>query len=482
MVAFGFVPSFFFAGSTQPYCYLDFYRPQGVKITHTSEDLHDIEQFVLKQDHVVAVSTFVGQSPLRYMLPLDVKDPNGAYGQLLIKTDDYRSLDGLMEKLGRYIRENYPDSESNIMKFQNGPPLAYRIELQFRGPDKKVLRELADKAKTIMRRFPTKDVRDDWRNRVSVLRPEISETAARKAGITRDAVAKILQMNFGGMPVGYFREEEDLIPMIVRAPESLHDDYTDARKIQIWSPVAGRSIPLEQVVRNWDNTKWEDGLIKRRYRMREIEAQCNQKSGLASTLLAQMMPVMEEELLDDLPPGYTYEWDGEYKSSNEGKEPLAIMFPICMFAMFVTLICLFNSVRIPVVIFLCLPLIIIGVAFGLLLSGIPFGFMSILGFLGLSGMLIKNAIVLIDEIELDRRKGEPPYQAVLDAAVSRVRPVVMASGTTVLGMLPLLWDPFFNGMGATVASGLIGSTALVLLVLPLFYILIFRIKPDKKYL
>ena len=297
MVAFSFVPSFFFAGSTQPYCYVDFYRPQGVKITNTSEDLANIEQFVLKQDHVAAVSTYVGQTSLRYMLPIDVKDPNSAYGQILIKMDNYQYLDELMEKLGRYIRENYPDSESNIMKFQNGPPLAYRIELQFRGPDKEVLRELADKAKTIMRRFPTKDVRDDWRNRVPVLRPEISETAARKAGITRDYVAKTLQMNFGGMPVGYYREEEDLIPMIVRAPKSLHDNYADARKIQVWSPVAGRSIPLEQVITNWDRTEWEDSLIKRRYRMREIEAQCNPKTGLASTLLNQMMPVMEEELL-----------------------------------------------------------------------------------------------------------------------------------------------------------------------------------------
>jgi multidrug efflux pump subunit AcrB len=181
----------------------------------------------------------------------------------------------------------------------------------------------------------------------------------------------------------------------------------------------------------------------------------------------------------ELPPGYSLDWGGELEASAKGTEPLQVMFPICLGGMFLILILLFNQIRQPLIIFLCLPLISIGVTAGLLLTGLPFGFMSILGYLGLSGMLIKNAIVLIEEIDLNEGKGQDSYNAVLDAGVSRLRPVTMASGTTVLGMAPLMWDPFYQGMAATVAGGLIGSTVLALLVVPLFYVLFFRIRPHK---
>jgi multidrug efflux pump subunit AcrB len=179
----------------------------------------------------------------------------------------------------------------------------------------------------------------------------------------------------------------------------------------------------------------------------------------------------------DLPEGYTLEWGGEYEESNEGKEPLAVMFPFCLLGMFVLLIMQFNAIRQPVIIFLCVPLSIIGVTAGLLVTNLAFGFMAILGFLGLSGMLIKNAIILIDQIEIDRKTQENPYHAILSAAVSRLRPVVLASGTTVLGMTPLIWDPFYASMAATIAGGLIIGTALTLIVEPLFYMLFFRITP-----
>lgn len=479
-IAFQNVPSSFFPGSTQPHMLVEYWRPQGTHIDETNRDLAQIEQFIMDQEGVVNASGYVGQSTLRFLLSYDAKDPNSGFGQILVTAEDYQQLAGLREKVNAYISDNFHDAEWQIQRFQNGPPLNYKIEAKFRGPDRAVLRDLSEQTQEIMRRFPTRDVRDNWRNQVSVLRPSLSEQISRQTGISRQDVSNALQMNYGGIPVGAFREDEDQIPLIVRSPGSLHDTYTDARRIQLWSPALNRSVPLEQVVDDWDSQSTiEDSLIRRRYRVREITAQCNPRSGLASVLFADLKPVVEREVT--LPPGYTLEWGGEYEASNDAQEPLAFMFPICLAGMFIILICLFNSIRNPIVIFLCLPLIVVGVAFGLLLLQLPFGFMAILGFLGLSGMLIKNAIVLIDEIELDRAAGEPPYQAVLDAGVSRLRPVVMAAGTTVLGMIPLLWDPFFNVMAATVGSGLIGSTALTLTVVPLFYILIFWIKPDDKY-
>jgi multidrug efflux pump subunit AcrB len=475
VIGFGYVPNFFFPGSDQPLFTVDFLRPEGVHITRTSDDLRKIEAYLNEQEHVHSVATFVGQGGLRFLLSYSPEDPNPSYGQLLVTVDDATYRDAIMEDLNAFIAREYEDAEWKIKPFMNGPAYDYDIEARFRGPDEKVLHDLADQAQEIMRRFSTKNVRDNWRNRVCVLRPDFSESVARQTGLTRNDLAHVLRMSFGGQTVGVYREKDDLLPIIVRSPQEQHDRYTDASKIHAWSEVHNRAVPLDVIVADWTaNSVWKDPIIERWQRQREIKAQCDPREGLASPVLAELRPFVEEI---ELPPGYSLAWGGEEEESAKGTEPLAVAFPVCLFAMFLILIVMFNALRQPLIIFLCLPLISVGVTASLLITGLPFGFMSILGFLGLSGMLIKNAIVLIDEIEQNRSNDVAPYQAVLDAAVSRLRPVAMASGTTVLGMTPLLWDPFYQGLAATVAGGLIGSTILVLLVVPLFYVLFFRIKP-----
>ena len=476
VIAFQHIPSFFFADSTMPMFFLDYYRPEGTHIAKTSADMKKIEDYVEDIDGVKSVTTFVGQSALRFFLSYDNKDPNTSFGHLVVEADDYRKIPEIIDNLQDYLGQNFHDAEYRFMKVANGPPITYGVEARFRGSDRKVLRQLADEACAIMSKYPVEVSRNNWRNQVPVFRPVIAEAASRRTGIGRQDVSRALQGTFGGSAVGVYREGEDLIPIIVRAPADQHDTFADARAIQVWSPALGKPIPLEHVISDWTNTQWEDPIIHRRHRVREITAQCHPRAGLPSVLLEQVRPEIEAM---QLPPGYTLEWGGEYYKSNEAQEPLAMMFPICLFGMFIVLICLFDSVREPVIIFLCLPLIIVGVAFGLLILNMPFGFMAILGLLGLSGMLIKNAIVLIDEIEVNKHKGAEPYDAVMDAAVSRLRPVVMASGTTVLGMTPLIWDPFYKVMAATISSGLIGSTVLTLVVVPVFYKLFYRIKPHK---
>ena len=477
VIAFQFVPSFFFAGSTQPRFTVDLRRPEGIHISKTSESLRKIEARLHEDAAVDSVTTFIGQGSLRFLLPYAPQDPSPSYGQLLVTVKDLKDRAAVIERISAFIAKNFEDAEWRIEPFKNGPAYDAEIEARFRGPDKNVLRDLANQAKTVMRRFDTEDVRDTWRNRVCVLRPEFTESVARQTGLTRSDLASVLRMNFGGERVGIYREEDDLLPIVVRSPKEQHDKYTDARQIHAWSEAHGKPVPLDVIISDWTkHSIWEDPIIKRRHRRREIIVQCDPRVGLASSLLMKMKPRIEEI---PLPFGYTLDWGGEFEESEKGKGPLAAMFPICMFGMFLILVMMFNGIRQPLVVFLCLPLISVGVTAGLLLTGIPFGFMAILGFLGLSGMLIKNAIVLIDEIELNRSSGIEPYQAVLDAAVSRLRPVSLASGTTVLGMAPLLWDPFYQGLAATVAGGLIGSTVLVLLVVPLFYVLIYRIQPKK---
>ena len=476
-IGFSFVPSFFFPESSQPLFTVRLFRPQGTHVLRTSDSMKRIETYLASESNVKSVATFVGQGALRFILTYNPEDPNASFGELVVTVDDAANLPGVMDRVKAFLAEQFDDAEWVVDRWKDGPAYVYAIEPRFRGPDADVLRDLADQAKTIMRGEPCAIVRDNWRNRVSVLRPDFLESAARKTGLSRNDLAQALQMQFGGQQVGVYREGNDLLPLMLRSPEGTEANYSAARQVHAWSQTHGEAVPLDTIVSDWTtHAAWQDPLINRRHRQREISAQCNPAAGLASPLLNRMKPKFEAI---ELPPGYSLDWGGELEASAKGTEPLQVMFPICLGGMFLILILLFNQIRQPLIIFLCLPLISIGVTAGLLLTGLPFGFMSILGYLGLSGMLIKNAIVLIEEIDLNEGKGQDSYNAVLDAGVSRLRPVTMASGTTVLGMAPLMWDPFYQGMAATVAGGLIGSTVLALLVVPLFYVLFFRIRPHR---
>ncbi len=262
-----------------------------------------------------------------------------------------------------------------------------------------------------------------------------------------------------------------------RSPEKDRASIDNLANMQIWSSLQNSFVPLRQVTGSIVPTR-EDALVKRRDRQRTITVQCNPKSGLPAEYHATIRDQIENI---KLPIGYSLEWGGEFESSAESQAPLAQVFPICILGMFLIVVWLFDSFRRPLIIFMTVPLSLIGVTAGLLLAGLPFGFMSILGFLGLTGMLIKNAIVLIDQIEQDLKLGVEPYKAVLDSSVSRMRPVLMASGTTILGMAPLLFDAFYAAMAATIMSGLFAATFLTLVIVPVMYSLVYKIKAEKQY-
>lgn len=471
-IGFGLVPNSFFPESSQPMFTVNFFRPQGTHIEETSDSVRKIEAFLESEKSVRRVSTFIGQGALRFILTYTPEDINSSYGNLIVFTDDQESMLDVMRRLEAHLKTEFADAEWTIERWKDGPPLKYGVEARFRGPDSTVLRGLGEQAKTILRKADPAMVRDNWRNKTRVFRPEFSEIAARQVGLTRAELASTLQANFGGQTVGVFREGTELLPMIVRT-SAAQNDYSSSKEIYARSSTTGQSVALDSIVSNWSNNDWIDPLLHRRDRQLELTVQANPRTGLPSVMLGKVKDDIEAI---ELPPGYELEWAGELKASADGQAPLAKMFPICLGGMFITLVLLYNGFRQPLIIFLCLPMISIGVTVILLLTGLPFGFMSILGFLGLSGMMIKNAIVLIDEIEFNKALGIAPYTSVLDATVSRLRPVILASGTTVLGMIPLIWDQFYKGMAATVAGGLIGSTILILLVIPLFYVLFFRIK------
>ena len=473
MAGFSRVPQAFFPASTQKYFYVNYWKPEGTHIRHTNQDLKRIEAFVRGLDGVANVTTFVGEGAMRFILTYDYQTPNSSYGQLLVEVTDHHLITGLMKEVETFLNRNFPDAEPFAQRIVSGPAVTYGVEAQFRGPDIAVLQQLADQAVKIMRSTPgARDIRTDWRQPVRVIRPVFSEPQARGTGVTRSDLSQALQWNFQGLVTGVYREEDELIPIITRPPEKERRSVDNLANVQVWAALRQAFVPIGQMVTNVKQV-WEWPIIKRQDQQRAIKAQCNPAEGNADALRLAMKSPMEAI---ELPPGYTMTWEGEFSESNEARGPLKQIFPLCLLGMFISVVWLFNSIRRPLIIFLTVPLALIGVVAGLLLVGLPFGFMSILGFLGLSGMLIKNAIVLVEQIELFLRAGMAPFQAILNASVTRLRPVFMASGTTILGMAPLVTDPMFSGMAVTIMGGLLVSTVLTLIIVPVFYSIAHNIK------
>ena len=478
VLAFGFVPPGFMPDSARPQFVVDLYLPQGTDIDATASVVAAAERKVRAQAGVSHVTSFIGQGGLRFMLTYSPEDPNPAYGQLLVDVDRFDDIAGLIERLQPELQQAFPTADVKVWKFMLGRGGGKKIEAAFRGPDPDVLRRLADEAKAIMASDPEAlAIQDDWRQQVPVVRPRFSVEAAQRAGVLPSEIAGALDRSFSGQHIGVYREREKLIPIIARAPLAEREGVEDLRNVQVYSQAAGRFVPVGQFVEKVD-TRWENAIIRREDRFPMIKAQADPPAGaLSAPLFERLRPKIEAI---KLPPGYALEWHGEHKAATEANEGLAAAAPFGLAAMVLAVIVMFNALRQAAVIWLTVPLAVVGVAVGLLVFQAPFEFMAILGVLSLTGMLIKNAIVLVDQIDVEIREGKPRYQAVQDAAVSRARPVFLGAATTVLGVAPLLVDPFFRSMAVTIMFGLIFATALTLVVVPLLYAVFFGIRTTEQ--
>jgi len=468
---FGTVEQSFFPGSTRPQFMVDVWQPQGTHIDTTEAQVKEIEAYILEQEGVTHVTSLVGQGGLRFLLTYAPEQKNSAYAQLLVDVDDYRAIEALAPQIEAELTERYPDTLTYASLFQLGPGSTGKIQARFSGPDPNVLRNLANQALAILRADPySKSLRTDWRQRVKFVRPVLAEQQANISGITPPMVANAIREGFQGVRAGVYREDDLLLPIIVRAAEERRDDIASISNLQVWSPAANAMIPLRQVVASF-NTEFEDELIHRRNRKRTIIAYADPSDGQASELFARVRPQIEAI---ELPQGYELEWGGEYEDSGKANAALAATIPVFLILMVLITIALFNSLRQPLVIWLCVPLAVIGVTAGLLSTGQPFGFMALLGFLSLIGMLIKNAIVLIDQINFELGDGKELLSAIIDSGASRLRPVAMAASTTALGMIPLLLDAFFASMAVTIIGGLLFASVLTMIVVPVFYAIFYR--------
>ncbi len=351
-----------------------------------------------------------------------------------------------------------------------------KIEVAFKGPEPAVLRQLAEQAKAIMADDPGAiAIQDDWREKTPVLRPVVNEVAARRAGVDITQISQALNRTFTGERVGVYREKDKLIPIIARAPAGERSLAQDIENVQVYSPTAQKYLPMSQLVSDVQ-VEWSDAILRRVDRFPTIKAQADPLPGEQSNPLFDRLKPKVEAI--ELPPGYSLEWHGEYKDSNESNEGLAISAPYGFTAMILAVVLMFNALRQPLVIWLTAPLAIIGVTVGLVIFQVPFEFMAILGCLSLVGMLVKNSIVLVDQADAEIAEGKPGFIAVIDAAVSRARPVFLGALTTILGVAPLLWDPFFKSMAVVIMFGLAFATVLTLVVVPLLYVVLFRISAE----
>ena len=469
-----YIPPGFMPESQRAQFVVDVYLPQGSDIKRTEETIAAIEQDVKQKAGITNTTSFVGGGGLRFMLTYSPEARNPSYGQLLIDINDYKNIAPLLVELQTELDEKYTDASIKVWKFMLGRGGGKKIEAGFKGPDSQVLRQLAEQAKAIMlndRQLIA--VQDDWRQQVPVLRPQFSEEKAQQFGLTIQEINTAIAQTLSGRNVGVYREGNDLIPIVARSPEAERNHQRAIENTEVFSPVTGGFISVSQLIES-SNLVWEDAILRRIDRMPTILVQADPAPGI---LTADAFKQVREKIeAIDLPSGYQLIWYGEYKASKDANEGLVISAPYGFAAMILSVIFMFNALRQPLVIWLTAPLAIIGVSIGLVIFQTPFEFMAILGFLSLIGMMVKNAIVLVDQADVEVSNGKHPYNAIIDASLSRARPVLLGALTTILGVAPLLIDPFFKSMAVTIMFGLLFATILTLVVIPLFYAMFFRIK------
>lgn len=470
--SFKYIPKVFVPALDKQYFTVDMWLPEGTAIEETDRMAGDIADYIRGHEETEMVSSYIGRTPPRYYLSNISFGPQSNYAQLLVKCKSSKESRTLNALLQDSIRLKYPEPLIKVNKFELIPLTEAMIEARFLGPDPAVLDSLTGVAIEIMRRNPkVADARNEWGNMTMVIRPVYDPVKAGVLGITKAQMMESVKSISDGTRVGVYRDGEKKVPVLLKS-EGV--DITDVRSLGNFSAWNGEhSAPLSQVTERIESV-WEWSQIRTYNRQLSMAAMCGVKPG--HTMAEVHGEIREEIEAMELPEGYTFFWDSQYKDQGEAMLAIGKFFPLAFLVLVVILVALFGNFRDPVIILCVLPLSIIGVAIGMLLTGFDFGFFPIAGWLGLLGMVIKNVIVLLDEIDVQRREGVVPYTAVIESTVSRTRPVLMAATTTILGMVPLLFDIAFGGMAATIIFGLTFATLLTLFVTPALYAMFYKIK------
>ena len=489
---------------------VEYYLPQQSSPDRVKHDLLEMSDLLLQNPAVERVAASMGSAPAHYCLVRPMSSGGDCYGELMVDCKDYATVVEQIPGIRRQLRQLYPDAYIRIRKYNFSIATTHTVEVEFTGPDPAVLRDLSRQAEDIMRRCQYVDaysVQNNWKPRGKALVAEYSREDALRSGIERSDVANALLAATDGMSVGVINDNERMVPinLMVRNADGSHIDKLD--DIPVWSMMnirfgedevkellaAGGNaasklqdelfscVPLSNVTKGI-SLGWEEEMVQRINGIRAIEAECDPNPDLADATPAKVVESIKEEIeAIPLPDGYTCRWSGELDLQTDATANVLRYLPLTFFAILGILLLLFNSWRKVILIIICFPFVFCGITPALLASGTPFTFMAIIGMMGLIGMMVKNAIVLVDEINrLQVEEHVHPYHAVVEATVSRVRPVIMASLTTIVGMIPLVGDPMYGSMAVTIMGGLTVGTIITLILLPLFYTALFSIHKPKE--
>jgi multidrug efflux pump subunit AcrB len=480
MVGMGKVQQQFFPDSSRPEILMDVWLPEGSSITAMDEVSQRLENRLARETGVTSVTSWVGSGVPRFYLPIDQIFPQSNVSQLIVLPQDLATREALRKKLPALLATEFPEVRGRVKLLANGPPVPYPVQFRVVGPDPAVLRGLADEVKAAMRQSPnTRGVNDNWNESVKVLRLEVDQAKARALGVSSQSIAQASRTNLTGSTVGQYRDGDKLIDIVLRQP--LDERNSLSALGNGYLPTAsGKSIPLLQIARPVPG--WEPGVIWRENRDYAITVQSDVVEGLqGATVTAELQPALKA-ISDSWAgrglTGYQVQVAGAVEESSKGSSSIAAGIPIMLFLTFTLLMLQLQSFSRSLLVFLTGPLGLAGVAGALLLLNRPFGFVALLGVIALMGMIQRNSVILIDQIEQDRARGVPAWDAIVEAAVRRMRPIVLTAAAAVLAMIPLSRSVFWGPMAVAIMGGLVVATVLTLLALPAMYAAWFRVKRE----
>jgi len=472
----GKVQQQFFPDSSRPEILIDLWTPEGTSFAASEEVAKRFEKRLLGMPGVTDVTTWVGSGVPRFYLPLDQIFPQSNASQLIIQPRDLATREKLRVELPGLLAQEFPEVRARVKLLPNGPPVAYPVQFRVLGTDPRELRERADEVKEAMRQSPnTRGVNDNWNESVKVLRLEIDQAKARALGVTSQSIAQASRTILNGTTVGQFREGDKLIDIVLRQPLEERNAITDIANAYL-PTASGKAIPLTQIAR--PVFTWEPGVMWREGRNYAITVQSDIVEGLqGATVTNELLPKLRA-LERQWPAGYRIQVAGTVEESGKGSSSIAAGVPVMLFITFTLLMLQLQSFSRAMLVFLTGPLGIAGVAGALLVLNRPFGFVALLGVIALMGMIQRNSVILIDQIEQDRARGVPAWNATVDAALLRLRPIGLTAAAAVLAMIPLSRSVFWGPMAVAIMGGLIVATVLTLLALPAMYAAWFRVRRE----
>lgn len=470
----------FFPDSSRPEVLVDLWFPEGTGMAANEAVTRRLESRLMGLDGVDTVSEWIGSGVPRFYLPLDQVFPQNNVSQFIIVADDLQARETLRKQLPHLLAQEFPEARGRVKLLPNGPPVPYPVQFRVMGPDPQRLRAHADEVKRALTAHPDmRGVNDNWNESVKVLRLQVDQDKARALGVSSQSIAQAAKVMLSGATVGQYREDDKLIDIVLRPPLSERDAITDIANAYL-PTASGQSIPLTQIAK--PVMAWEPGVMWRERRSFAITVQGDVREGLqGATLTHALLPQLRKLEADWHAQGdsaYHIDVAGAVEESAKGSDAIVAGVPIMLFITFTLLMLQLRSVSRSLLVFITGPLGIPGAAAALLLLGRPFGFVALLGVVALMGMIQRNSVILVDQIESDRARGVPAWEAIVESAVRRLRPIALTAAAAVLAMVPLSRSVFWGPMAVSIMGGLIVATVLTLLALPAMYAAAFRVKRE----